>query len=101
MSRAHVIIANDLKSGRIVYLAADGSWVRNISEAARAEHEDGLSALEAAAARGEQCNQVIGAEAIAVEEASEMVTALSLRDRIRAMGPTVKFAAITKNSIPG
>ncbi len=85
----HVIIANDLRTGEIVYLTGEGSWTDEIAKARRFEKDtpDLESKLEEV---GDGANTVVGIEAIALNGPSASETPVSLRDRIRATGPTVR-----------
>jgi glutamate dehydrogenase/leucine dehydrogenase len=76
-----VLTANRLRDGAVVYLAADGTWSERIDAAAPAQDE-ALKALHDIAAQALAANIVVDVAAINVD--------LSLRERIRRTGPTVR-----------
>ncbi|SFK44274.1 DUF2849 domain-containing protein [Methylocapsa palsarum] len=87
-----VISANRLVDGRVVYLSADGSWGEAI-DAARLfatanETEAGLAAAQEDVAR----NLIIDPFLVGVAFSGGLLRAGSLRDEIRARGPTVGYA---------
>ncbi len=82
-----VITANDVRSGRCVWLNRDGSWSSQLDmveplddEAAR---DQALTLAKADQAR------VCDPYAIEVQRDGSTTVACSLRERIRAQGPTV------------
>ncbi|ACB95877.1 DUF2849 domain-containing protein [Beijerinckia indica] len=87
-----VISANRLTDGHVVYLGTDGAWLDNI--AAAHVYPDG----EAAAAGLEQARadvkKALILDPFLVEVATQApdVTALKMRDKIRAKGPTINYA---------
>lgn len=85
--RPVAITANDLRTGRTVYRASGGAWV---TEAARAEialEAPRAEALLAAAKADHDSGAVVEPFAIEIDPAAR--TPLSLRERIRAGGPTI------------
>jgi len=90
-----VVTANRLRDGTPVYYAGAGAWSAAI-DAARAVASDGAEALLAEAKAGPLPLPVIDPyliEAAARDEGEPRLTPLSLRERIRAFGPTVRPAA--------
>jgi len=87
-SQSLVVTANRLGDGRVVWLAEDGAW-REDARAARvfvgAEAEQGL----AAGAAAEQARAVVGAYAVTVAATPRGPWPTSMRERIRAAGPSV------------
>lgn len=82
---AKILTANRLADGLVVYLG-DSGWTEDIGRARRAEAED---AAEALLAEGEQAvarNEVADAWLIDYEADR----AVRRRERIRALGPTVR-----------
>ncbi len=85
---SHVITANDLKNGLVVYLAADNSWTASF---AGAEVLDGADALKSAMDRGQTAehNQlVVGPYAIDVDLSGAAPRPVRYREQIRAYGPS-------------
>ena len=88
-----VLTANRLDDGRVVFLAADGSWSPRIGEA-RVARDDGAEAeLEALGAADESACRVVGCYLIPVVERDGCIEATSARERIRAQGPSVQTSA--------
>lgn len=88
---AKAVTANRLHDGRVVYLAADGGWSEWLADAAWSDVEDGQAAL---LARGEEdAAAAVVVEPYLFEVAVEgrAPRAASLREAIRAAGPTVRL----------
>jgi hypothetical protein len=90
-----VISANRLADGIVVYAAPDGSW-RTALDAAQifegeAEARDGLRAAQADAKR----NLILDPFVVEVVRDDGGLRAATLRDAIRAQGPTIDFTPWT------
>jgi hypothetical protein len=84
-----VITASRLRDGAIVWLTEGQSWSTRFAEAqclAGDAVEQGLAAAHAA----ERAQLVVGAYQVAVHETPSGVLPLSVRERIRATGPSVR-----------
>lgn len=86
-----VVSANRLVDGTVVYLDPQGKWVEQLAGAAvfasDSECQLGLEkAREAVAA-----NLIVDPFAVAIVDEADGRHATSLRNAIRALGPTVKF----------
>ncbi len=80
-----VVTANRLNDGIVVYLAPKGAWTESIADAARAETDDELKALEAAAEVAVQDRLVVGVYPMPIEIKEDgTVDPISVRERIRA-----------------
>jgi len=79
--------ANDLKGGEVVFRRADGSWTRLVAEAEFVPGGEAGAALLVRAQADHAANRVVEPALIAVDPATRRP--LSLRERIRADGPTV------------
>ena len=89
---AVVATANALKSGAVVYRTKDGSWVRELAQAAIARSKEEADQLMAAAERDVVATLVIDLALIEVTHSTTgHVQARTLRERIRAEGPSVAF----------
>ena len=88
-----VISANRLDDGTVAYLAANGSWVGSLTAAELFAGEAEAAAGLAEAQRAVRGNLVVEPIIVAVSESQAGPRPLSLRDRIRATGPTVKSAS--------
>lgn len=84
---ALVLTANRLLDGLIVWRAADGTWQRSIAHAAVLSPEDYESVLETAT-KSAQKDGVVGVYEVVVRPGPP-VAPVSVRERIRAFGPTV------------
>jgi hypothetical protein len=83
-----VVTANRLHDGQVVWLAAGGGW----SEDARAAAVFAGGAVAAGLAEGaaaEARQQVVGAYAVEVAAGAGGAWPLSMRERIRAAGPSI------------
>ena len=87
---SQIIIANDLRTGEIVYFAQDRSWTADLAKAQRFASADEAKAVLESKEMAGSGTKVIGAEAIALTGAAGGDRPESLRDRIRAIGPTVR-----------
>jgi hypothetical protein len=87
----NVVSANRLKDGIVVYLAPQGGWVEQLDAAAvfasEAECDAGLEKARAAVG----ANLVVDPFAVPVVEEAGLRRAVSLRDAIRALGPTIEY----------
>ena len=84
-----VVTANRLSDGHVVYLDAEGGWTEDFR---RGLVLGDAAAREAALARGEaaaKANAVVEPYAIELEMRAGHLAPRTLRERIRAEGPTV------------
>lgn len=88
--RGKVLTANRLGDGAVVFLNRAGHWIEAIDDAAVALEKDAQSALEQRGKEAEARNQVTGAYLFDVERRDGHVRALHIKERIRALGPTVR-----------
>jgi hypothetical protein len=84
----HVITANDLKDGLVVYQVADDSWTPSVGLAEVIESDDGLEARLACAQKAESDQMVVGPYAVAVDVSGDNPRPTKYRERIRAYGPS-------------
>ncbi len=86
-----VICANRLADGIVVYAGRDGSWSERLSHAkvfaGKAEAEAGLLIAQNDAKR----NLVVEPVVVEVAEDASGLRAVTLREAIRARGPTIDF----------
>jgi sulfite reductase (NADPH) hemoprotein beta-component len=94
-----VVTANRLTDGVIVWLDARNSWVEEVAEAAIVEGEALETALQFAAAE-EKRRIVVGAYPVIVTRSSEGPLPMSVRERIRAVGPTVRLDLARRGPLP-
>jgi len=80
-----VVTANRLTDGIVFYLTSSGGWTEDIADAARAETNDEIEALEAKAEVSVRDQLVISVYAMPVEVKDDgSVDPISVRERIRA-----------------
>lgn len=96
MTGFQVMASNDLRTGRVVYLASDGQWSADFQRALRLSDETAvLSAQQQSGAAVEQ-NQVIDPYLVKVT-ADESVPS-HIRERIRRSGPTCLLTRYTSDA---
>jgi hypothetical protein len=86
-----LITANDLADGSVRYLRPEAggfAWVRDAREAGVARDAGTRAAWLAAAEADAAANRVVAPYAIEIEAVAEGLTYTSVRERIRAEGPT-------------
>jgi hypothetical protein len=99
MTLAHAVTANRLRDGAVVYRTADGSWSTEFAASGRLESAAEAEAIAAAAGAVNGPDAVVGAYAITIEVDGATIRPTSMRERIRAEGPTVQpLAALRKAS---
>jgi hypothetical protein len=86
-----VVSANRLADGVVVYIGRDGSWLEKLGQArvfaSKEDAEVGLSAARDDAKR----NLVVEPCIVEVAEDAAGLNAVTLREAIRAFGPTIDF----------
>jgi sulfite reductase (NADPH) hemoprotein beta-component len=96
-----VISANRLADGIVVYAGRDGSWPEQLSQAkifaSKAEAEAGLLVAQDDAKR----NLVVEPVVVEVADDASGLRAVTLREAIRARGPTIDFLPRTRAFAPG
>lgn len=87
---AKIVTANTLAAGHVVFLAADGRWVEALAEAATFDGTAAETALQATA--GDVARGVIVDPFVTdMGPATDGRPAMTLRDTIRAFGPTIRY----------
>ena len=84
-----MIIANELRSGEVVFLSEEGNWVNNINKATIALDIDQANKLLTLAQEAEHNNKVVGAELVEIEAQDKQRFPKDIREAIRVNGPTV------------
>ncbi|MDQ0453751.1 DUF2849 domain-containing protein [Rhizobium paknamense] len=87
-----VLTANRLLDGIAVWLDAAGNWTENLQDAFVARHAEAVAALEETGKRAFADNLVVDVNVVDVEERDGKLWPLRLRERIRALGPTIAYA---------
>ncbi|MFM9938355.1 MAG: DUF2849 domain-containing protein [Hyphomicrobiaceae bacterium] len=84
----NVVTANHLRSGAVLYLTRDGTWVDRLDGASPAVTVDDLKHLEALALAAVKRNEVTAVYAFDVRIAGDRIEPISVRERIRAAQST-------------
>lgn len=85
-----MVLANRLTDGRVVFLAADGSWVEDIGRGEVAADPDTARRLLTAALQAESRNAVVEPSLIGIRQDAGQRQPVAFREAIRAAGPTVR-----------
>lgn len=88
-----VLTANRLADGISVWLDAAGAWTESLQDAFVARHAEAVTALESAGKKAFSDNKVVDVNVIEIEEVDGVLRPLRLRERIRAEGPSIDYAA--------
>lgn len=88
-----VLTANRLCDGVSVWLDAAGNWNECLQAAFVARHKEAVEALEATGRQAFADNKVVDVNVVDVEEVEGVLQPLRMRERIRAQGPTIAYAA--------
>ena len=88
-----VLTANRLSDGIAVWLNASGQWGEALQEALVARHAEAVGALEEIGRQSFADNKVVDVNVVDVQEVDGILRPLRLRERIRAEGPTIDYAA--------
>jgi hypothetical protein len=89
--KGQLVTANRLRDGIAVFLTRSGEWSESIDEAALALEPEAAKALEARARQDEIKTIVTGAYLVDAERRGGQVRASHIRERMRALGPTVRL----------
>ena len=89
--KGQLVTANRLRDGIAVFLTRSGEWSEVIDEAVLAVEPQAAAALEARAKEDERKTLVTGAYLIDAERLNGRVRASHIRERMRALGPTVRL----------
>ena len=82
-----IVSANDLASGAVVFLDHRNSWVGSIEAAASFPDRDGAEVAMLAASQA----SVVDPFVVDSKEGQEGRAAMTLRNAIRAYGPTINY----------
>ncbi|MXN45793.1 DUF2849 domain-containing protein [Shinella kummerowiae] len=88
-----VLTANRLSDGISVWLDAAGTWNEHLQSAFVARHKEAVEALEATGKQAYADNKVVDVNVVDVEEFDGVLRPLRMRERIRAEGPSISYAA--------
>lgn len=88
--KGQLVTANRLRDGIAVFLTRGGEWSETIDEAVLALEPQAAAALEARAREDEKKTIVTGSYLVDAERLDGRVRAAHIRERMRALGPTVR-----------
>jgi hypothetical protein len=86
-----VVSANRLTDGTVVYLDPQGKWVEHLADAAEFASDGAVELGLAKAAEAVAANLIVDPFAVPVVDEADGRRATTLRNAIRALGPTVVF----------
>ena len=89
--KGQLITANRLRDGIAVFLTRGGEWSEVIDDAVLALEPEAAAALEARAKEDEKKTLVTGPYLVDAERLNGRVRAAHIRERMRALGPTVRL----------
>ena len=87
---SHVVIANRLRDGIVVFLGTDNAWVEGVDACPPAETEAEGERLLATGLEAEQKLEVVGPTLIEVVQKNGAWVPVKRREAIRALGPTIR-----------
>lgn len=88
-----IISANRLRDGLVVYLGRYGEWVTDIAAAAVFASEEAYESGRASARHAVAANFVLDVLDVDITDRAGERRATTLRNMIRALGPTIDFKA--------
>ena len=94
-----ILTANRLTDGAVVYLTAAGTWTTALRQSVVAREEKAASALLARGQKDAESAIVVGPYLIAALEGEEGLRAASLREQIRAAGPSQPVADAVADAV--
>ncbi|MGH6908030.1 MAG: DUF2849 domain-containing protein [Aestuariivirga sp.] len=89
--KGQIVTANRLRDGIAVFLTRSGQWSEKIDDAALALEPQAAAALETRAKGDEDATLVTGSYLIDAERREGGIRAAHIRERMRALGPTVRL----------
>ena len=89
--KGQLVTANRLRDGIAVFLTRSGQWSEIIDDAVLAQEPQAAAALEARAREDEKKTIVTGSYLVDAERLEGRVRAAHIRERMRALGPTVRI----------
>ncbi len=84
------VTANRLTDGAVVYLVSAGHWSELLSDVTTAESKEASEKLLGIAEK-DAATRVVGPYLIDLDPATDEPAATSLRERLRAAGPSVRL----------
>jgi sulfite reductase (NADPH) hemoprotein beta-component len=97
VTKFKVISANRLGDGAVVFTAQNGAWIEAIDQAALYASEAEAQARLAVVREDVKRNLIVDPFLVDVAADGDRLRAVSLRDEIRARGPTIDYAPKTQD----
>jgi|SRR5262245_13199829 len=88
-AHVHILTANRLRDGAVVFLNFDGDWVQTPAGAVMARSPDELRGLAARGAHDAARNLVVDPYLVEMREVAGALQALRQRERLRLAGPSI------------
>lgn len=89
--KGQLVTANRLRDGIAVFMTRNGEWSESIDDAVLALEPEAAAALESRAKDDEKKTLVTGAYLVDADRVEGRVRASHIRERMRALGPTVRI----------
>ena len=89
--KGQLVTANRLRDGIAVFMTRAGDWSEEIDNAVLALEPEAAAALESRAREDEKKTIVTGSYLVDAERLDGRVRAAHIRERMRALGPTVRL----------
>jgi uncharacterized protein DUF2849 len=86
----HILTANHLVEGHVVFLGENGIWVSNVNDAVRASSPEDKTHLDQSGNAAKAANLVIETYLVEVEANENAIIPVKTRERMRTLGPTVR-----------
>jgi len=93
-----ILTANLLGDGLVVFLGVGGSWSASLEGAHLAHSDADVAQLEALGGKAAQDNHIVDPYLIEVEGNSGALSPIEMRERRRAMGPSVNLEFNSKTN---
>ena len=94
-----IMTANRLLGGGVVYFGENAEWTDDFSAAKTVDDSDGAAVLLKEAEKAEANQLIVGPYLIKVERDETGIRTLSVKEGIRAKGPTVHYGHGQNNNI--
>jgi hypothetical protein len=88
-AHVHILTANRLRDGAVVFLNFDGDWVQTLAAAVIARSPDEVRGLEARGAHDAARNLVVDPYLVEMRELTGALQPLRQRERLRLAGPSI------------
>src|SRR5262245_22826211 len=88
-AHVHILTANRLRDGAVVFLNFDGDWVQTLAGAVIARSPDEVRGLEARGVHDAARNLVVDPYLAEMREVAGALQPLRQRERVRLAGPSI------------